>query len=129
MGPACMAKPYSIDLRERVVAAVISGQSCRAVAEAFDVSVASVVKWSQRYRTTGSVAPGQMGGHKPCRLSGERDWVLARLEEKPDLSVRALSDELAERGIVIGHVAVWHFLRRENLSHKKKPARKRTGSS
>jgi transposase len=43
-----MGRAYSLDLRERVVAAVVSGESCRAVAATFKVSVASVVKWSQR---------------------------------------------------------------------------------
>lgn len=121
-----MAKPYSIDLRERVVAAVMAGQSCRAVAEAFDVSVASVVKWSQRYRATGSVAPGQMGGHRTSRLEDERDWLLARVAAKPDITTRALADELTERGLQIGHVAIWNFLRRQDLTHTKKRTRKRT---
>lgn len=118
-----MVKPYSVDLRNRVVSAVAAGQSCRAVADTFGVSVASVVKWSQRQRQTGSVAPGKIGGHKPLKLEAERDWVLARLSEQPDLSVRKLADELAERGIRVGHVAVWNLLRSENLSHKKKRTR------
>mgnify|MGYP006171473489 CR=1 FL=1 len=59
-----MTRPYSNDLRERVVAAVESGGSCRAVAARFGVAVSSVVKWHQRYRRTGSVAPGKMGGHR-----------------------------------------------------------------
>jgi len=121
-----MVKPYSNDLRERVVAAVAAGQSCRAVAATFGVSVASVVKWSQRHRRTGSVAPGKIGGHKPLKLEAERSWILSRLAEQPDLSVRALADELAARGVVAGHVAVWNLLRSENLSHKKKRVRKRT---
>ena len=124
-----MVKPYSIDLRERVVAAVGGGQSCRVVAATFGVSVASVVKWSQRYRATGSVAPGKIGGHKRLKLEGERDWILARLAEQPDLTVRKLADELAERGIIAGHVAVWNLLRRENQTHKKKRSRQRAGSS
>ena len=49
-----MGRAYSLDLRERVVAAVAAGQSCRAVAATYKVSVASVVKWSQRFRATGS---------------------------------------------------------------------------
>jgi len=57
-----MARAYSLDLRERVVAAVASGQSCRAVADRFGVSVASVVKWSQRFRSTDSAAAKPMGG-------------------------------------------------------------------
>lgn len=128
-GAAHMAKPYSIDLRERVVAAVMAGQTCRAVARTFDISVASVVKWSQRHRATGSVAPGQMGGHRANRLKHERAWLLARLEAQPDITTRILADELAERGLRIGHVAVWRFLRQENLTHKKKRSRQRTGPS
>lgn len=58
-----MGRPLSDDLRRRVVAAVSKGESCRSVASRFGVAISSVVKWSQRYRATGSVAPGQMGGH------------------------------------------------------------------
>lgn len=54
-----MARAFSLDLRERVVAAVSRGLSCRAVAVRFDVSVASVVKWAQRARATGSPADGR----------------------------------------------------------------------
>ncbi|SCB62379.1 Transposase [Rhizobium aethiopicum] len=55
-----MTRPYSNDLRERVVASVAAGQSCRVVADRFDIAVSSVVKWSQRHRATGSVTPGKM---------------------------------------------------------------------
>ncbi len=85
-----MARPYSLDLhsldlRERVVTAVAAGRSCREVAETYRVSVASVVKWSQRFRATGSAVAKRMGGCLPRLLAGERDWVLARLAAVPDL--------------------------------------------
>ena len=86
-----MARAYSLDLRERVVAAVAAGQSCRSVAKTFMVSVASVVKWSQRQRAVGSPAALRMGGRRPYLVARERDWVLARISEKPDLTLRALS--------------------------------------
>ena len=85
-----MARAYSLDLRERVVAAVASGLSCRAVAKTFMVSVASVVRWSQRQQAVGSPAARKMGGHRPYLVARERDWVLARIAEKPDLTQRAL---------------------------------------
>src|ERR1700732_5377834 len=107
--PACMARAYSLDLRERVVAAVAAGGRWRRVATVFQVSVASVVKWSQRSRATGSAAARPMGGHRPYALAGERDWLLARLAEKPDVTLRALLAELAERGIVVSSYAVWNF--------------------
>ena len=78
-----MARPYSQDLRERAVA---GGHTCRAVAALFGVSVASVVKWSQRFRATGSAAAAKMGGRRPLRLAGEREWLLARIAAKPDLT-------------------------------------------
>ena len=59
-----MARPYSMDLRDRLVAAVGSGMSARAAAERFGVGVATGVRWARQFRATGSVAPGQMGGHK-----------------------------------------------------------------
>jgi transposase len=69
-----MARAYSLDLRERVVAAVASGHSCRSVAKTFMVSVASVVKWSQRQRAVGSPAALKMGGHRPYLVARERGW-------------------------------------------------------
>jgi transposase len=122
-----MARPYSLDLRERVVAAVEGGRSCRAVASIFGVSIASVVKWAQRRRTTGSAAAKPMGGKRPYVLEGERDWLLARVAAAPDITLRALAAELAERGIVVSHYAVWHLLAREGITFKKKPARQRAG--
>ena len=115
-----MALAYSLDLRERVVGAVLRGETCRAVAAAFDVSVASVVKWSQRARATGSPAAKAMGGKRPYLLEGQRGFLLARLSEKPDLTLQALLLELRARGIVVSCDTLWRFPRREKISFKKK---------
>lgn len=114
-----MARPYSIDLRERVVAAVAAGGSSRAVAERFGVSVSSVVKWAQRHRRSGSVAPGRMGGHRRPVLAPHRAFIVERITQEPHLTLHRLKDELAGRGVVVSHSAVWRFLRREGLSFKK----------
>lgn len=124
-----MARAYSLDLRERVVAAVAAGESCRKVAATFKVSVASVVKWSQRFRATGTPAARPMGGNRPYALAGERDWLLKRLSQQPDVTLRALLAELAARGIKVSYYAVWHFFEHEGISFKKKPARQRAGSA
>jgi transposase len=82
-----MTRPYSKDLRDRVVGSVAGGRSCRATAVIFGVSVASVVKWSQRWRATGSAAAKKMGGWRQLLLKSEREWLLARLasvEHPPD---------------------------------------------
>ena len=123
-----MPRPYSLDLRERVVAAVARGQTCRVVAATFGVSVASVVKWSQRHRLTGSAAAKPMGSRLPRKLMSEREWLLARLASKPDVTLRELVGELHERGIAASYGSVWRLLDDEGISFKKKPAGQRAGS-
>ena len=118
-----MTRPYSNDLRERVVSAVLSGESCRAVAVRFGVAVSSVVKWSQRYRATGSVAPGKMGGHRRPLLEPHRAFIVERISQTPHLTLHRLKDELAARGVVVSHNTVWEFLRREGLRFKKNAVR------
>lgn len=120
-----MARPYSMDLRERVISALASGQTCREVAARFGISVSSVVKWSQRHRATGSAEPGQMGGHRGLMLLPAREWVLARLAAAPDLTLRGLVAELSEQGISASYGSVWRLLAAEGLTFKKKPARHR----
>jgi transposase len=128
-GQHLMTRPYSLDLRERVVAAVAAGQTCRSVASTFSVSVASVVKWSQRMRVTGTVAAGKVGGHRRYILEPERDWLLRRVEEDANLTLQGVRAELAERGTVVSCDTLWRFLRREGISFKKNRARQRAGAA
>jgi len=121
-----MVKPYSEDLRSRVVAGIEAGRPCREVAARFAVSVASVVKWSQRFRATGSVAASPMGSRLARSLIGERVWLLARIAAKPDITLRELVSELQARGVAASYGSVWRLLRDESISFKKKPARQRT---
>jgi putative transposase len=123
-----MTRPFSNDLRERVVSAVLGGARCREAAARFDVAVSSVVKLMQRYRATGSVAPGKMGGHRKPILLPHRDFIQERLKQTPHLSLHALKAELATRGVCVSHNAVWVFLRREGLRFKKNRTRARTGA-
>lgn len=121
-----MARPYSIDLRERVVTAVErDGLSRNAAARRFGVAISTAVNWLQRHRDTGNLAPGRMGGHRPRKLIGEhRDWLLERT--KTDFTLRGLRAELAERGVSVDYRTVWSFAHDEGLSFKKKRASSRT---
>lgn len=118
-----MTAPLSNDLRERVVAAVMAGDSCRSVAARFGVAVSSAVKWTQRYRATGSVAPAKMGGHRKRVLDPHRDFIIERINQTPHLTLHGLKDDLAARGVKVSHNAVWLFLRREGLRFKKNTVR------
>jgi transposase len=116
MEAASMGRAYSLDLRERVVSAVADGQSCRQVAAVFKVSVASVVKWAQRARATGSPAARPVGGKRGYALAGQRDWLLKRLADQPDVTLWALAAELAAQGVKVSYYAVWHFFEHEGIS-------------
>jgi len=119
-----MGRPYSLDLRERVVAAVEKGGvSRRQAAARFGVGISTVINWVRRFRQTGSAAPGKMGGYKPKAIAGEhRTWLLGRIKEK-DFTLRGLVAELAERGLKVDYRSVWSFVHSEKLSFKKKRRR------
>ena len=121
-----MARPYSNDLRERVAVAVASGRTSREVAVIFGVSVASVVKWSQRQRSTGSAAAKRMGGYRKRLLEPHRELVLKRMLEDPHITVRQMVVELAQMGIETCPTSVWRLARSGGLRFKKKSLRGRT---
>lgn len=123
-----MTRPYSMDLRDRAVARVLAGESVRKVAVILSISPATVVRWSQRHRATGSAAPGKIGGYKPRVLSGaNRDWLLERATR--DFTLRGLVAELAEHGVKVDYRSVWRFVHSEGLSFKKKRSAKRATAS
>jgi len=94
------------------------GMSARGAAARFGISESSAIKWVKRHRQTGSVAPLQIGGHKPRLLTGDlRDWLLERTGS--DFTLRGLVAELAERGVKVDYVQVWRFAHAEGLSFKK----------
>ena len=125
-----MGAAYSVDLRERVVAAVeVEGLSRNQAAARFDVAISTAVLWVRRFRQTGSLAPSQIGGYKPRKISGaHRDWLIERCRTA-DFTLRGLVVELAERGLQVDYRAVWSFVHTEKLSFKKNPSRQRAGTA
>lgn len=121
-----MAKPYSEDLRRRVISAVDGGLSRRRAAGLFDLGVSTVVYWIRRWRETGRVAAQPMGGDHRSLLTGERAWLLERIEAVPDLTLEELRTELKQRGVSVGYGTVWRFFAREDITVKKNRARGRT---
>jgi putative transposase len=116
-----MGRPYSQDLRERVVAAVEEGRlSRRKAAAQFAVGISTVINWVRRFRETGSVLHGKIGGHKPKAIAGEhRAFLLFRIKEK-DFTLRGL--------LKVDYKTMWNFVHAEKLSFKKNPARQRARS-
>ena len=116
-----MAKPYSQDLRERMVRAVLAGQSRREVARMFDVSASCMIKLMQRVDATSNCRPRKFGGHKHYALAEQEDKVRAFVAETPDLTIPELWQKITALGIRVGRSAVARFLLHLQLTFKKKP--------
>jgi transposase len=119
-----MAKPFSDDLRERIVRAVKAGRSRHEVGRIFGVSPSCVIKLMGRYRESGDFRPHKFGGYKKPILIGHEQTVRSLVSARPDLTISDLRNELTARGIKVGR-----FLQRLELTFKKKPARRRTAAA
>ena len=116
-----MARPYSMDLRLRVVGEAVAEVPIRDVAAQFKVSPSFVSKLHSRYLRTGSVAPDKQGGDKRShRIEAHGGWLLAQVAEAPDLTLAELRAGLAERGLEVSGSTIWRFFERHGLSVKKR---------
>jgi transposase len=115
-----MGKPYSDDLRERVVAAMVAGGSCRDVGSIFEVAPSTAGNWYRRYQSTNSYAARPMGGDRRSKLTAQADWIAKRLAEASELTLGEVRAELAKRDIKVSYTSVWRMVRRLGLRHKKK---------
>jgi len=116
-----MARPYSTDLRERVVRCVEGGASRRAAAAKFEVSVSFVVKLMQRWRRQGTVQADRVGGWKRSALAAHAERVQTLLAAEPDLTIAELRGRLAAEGIATSRSSVGRFLTAAGLTRKKRP--------
>jgi transposase len=119
-----MAKPYSQDLRERVVGAVEAGATRQAAGDRFGVSDSSAIRWVQRWRSTGELAAKRRGGGI-SPLEAHAAMLLSLVAEQPDLTLDEWCVLLRERGVITSRVSVWRFFDRHEISYKKNPARQR----
>ena len=92
-----MARPYSRDLRERVVRAVEGGLSRRKAAAVFALAASTVVEWVRVWRESGSLCAKPRGGDHNSRLKGDLAWLLERIAAVPDLTLEELRAELRAR--------------------------------
>jgi transposase len=115
-----MTRPYSVDLRERVVRTVEAGLSRRATARRFEVSVSFVIKLVQRWRRQGTVEPAQYGGWKRPTLATHAGHVRDLLVAEPDLTIAELRSRLAREAIHASPAAISRFLTAEGLTRKKR---------
>jgi transposase len=124
-----MGKPYSLDLRKRVVYVSVSVAAPTRSRQVPNALIAASILSMQRVEETGSVAPGQMGGHKPKAISGEHAVWLSQRIRSEDFTLRGLVAELGGRDLKVDYHSVWDFVHAEKLSFKKKRGGWRTRST
>jgi transposase len=116
-----MSKSLSLDLRERVVAAVAGGMSRRAAAERFGVSAASAVRWCQSARHSGSIAPKPLGGDRRSgRVERQAALILSLVDGKSDITLAEIQAELARLGQSFGLSTLCRFFQRHRYTRKKR---------
>ncbi len=116
-----MSKALSVDLRERVAAAVAAGASCRAAAARFGVSASSAIRWAAMAREAGSVAPGPLGGdRRSARIEAHAALILGLVDQTSDITLQEIRVELAKAGVPAGIGTLWRFFDRRRMTWKKR---------
>jgi transposase len=117
-----MGRPYSMDLRERVVAAIAGGMSTRRAAARFSIGIATAGSWARLKRAKGDVLPARQGKPKGSVLDAHADFILGLIKQTPDITLDEIVEHLvAGRSVTVVRTAVWKFLDRRDMTHKKRP--------
>ena len=116
-----MGRPYSQDLRERVVeAAAIT--SCRRAAARFSVGIATAIRWVAAVEQTGTVAARPQGRPRRSKLDAHEAYLRGLIEAQDDLTLEEMRVRLRdERGVTVGLGTLWRFLDARDLTYKKRP--------
>src|SRR4051812_14417770 len=114
-----MARPYSQDVRDRVIEATGNGTSARQAAVRFDVGVSTAIKWVERLRDSGERSARRQGRRPSSKLDAHRDFLLAVIEAAPDATIKELQRRLVEeKGVRASTGTIWTFLDRCGLTFK-----------
>lgn len=118
-----MGKPYSLDLRERIVGYVKQGHSARAAAGVFGVSASTAVRLAAAHRRDGTIAPKPQGRAPGTagKLVAHMDYLRERVKSEPDMTLQELADALREaRGVEVQLSSIHRALIRADYSYKKR---------
>ena len=122
-----MPKVLSQDLRERVVAAVEGGMSCRGAAARFGVSAASAIRWRQLALRHGTPAAKPQGGdRRSLKVEDHAAMILEALEQQPDMTLDELRSMLNGHGASFAISTLWRFFARHGITRKKRPPTRRS---
>ena len=116
-----MARALSVDLRDRVVAAIAGGLSRRQAAVRFGVSAASAIRWQQLAAQHGTPKPQQQGGDRRSgKIEAHANLILGAYETTSDITLAELQALLADHGTQVALGTIWRFFDRRGITRKKR---------
>ncbi|OBX17582.1 transposase [Erythrobacter sp. QSSC1-22B] len=119
-----MARTLSQDLRDRVIAAIGGGMSCRSAAVHFGVSASSAIRWRQRALEHGQAVAKPRGGDRHSgRIEAHGGFIRELIAEQGDMTLVEIQARLMERGTSVGIGTVHRFFKRHGITRKKRMAR------
>ena len=123
-----MGYGYSLDLRKRLIEEAEATGSARAAARRYGVSPSCAITLVARWRKTGSLEPGQIGGQKTRKLAAHVNWRREIMTAEPDITLAELQVRLAEMGVKISRQSINDTLHSLGYRYKKNRARGGTGT-
>lgn len=119
--------PYSLDIRERVVASVNEkGMSKKQVAELFDISRATVYRYLE-LEAEDDLAPKAHPGHPRDLDEANCEKLLKQVEKHPDMSLEEHAKKFSkDYKIVLGVTSMWNYFERLGVKRKKNTSSPRT---
>jgi len=116
-----MARTLSQDLRDRVVAAIDGGMSCRGAAAHFGVSISSAIRWRRLALQHGRAVAKPRGGDRHSgKIEAHADFIKGLIAEQGDITLVEIQARLAERGVSVGIGTVHRFFARHGITRKKR---------
>ncbi|CCW16261.1 putative transposase of insertion sequence ISRm2011-2, orfA protein [Sphingobium indicum BiD32] len=117
-----MARTLSQDLRDRVIAAIGGGLSCRAAADRFGVSASSAIRWRQLALQHGRAVAKPRGGDRHSgRIDARGSFIRELVAEQGDISLVEIQAPLVELGVSVGIGTLHRFFVRHGITRKKRP--------
>jgi transposase len=123
-----MARPYSSDLRIRVIRVVEDGVSARGAGRRLGIGESTATAWVGRWRRTGSVEAKPQKGRSRSPLAAHTEWLLALVGERADLTLEEIRLLLDGRGVRVAVSSIWRFFDRHGISFKKNRTRRRAAA-
>ena len=103
-----MPRPYSMDLRERVIEAIAAGASRRETAEQFGLSASVVIIWAQRHPATEILHPSEAADlcHRCVTAGRARGIYPGLIKQQPDMTLDEIVLAMKKPNIAVGRTPV-----------------------